>query len=393
MTIAQSTPASRAHLLRVRVATTSLFFICGVGLGIWSAHIPLLKVGLRLGDGELGLVLLAMGVGAVAVMPFTALVVHRFGSAASSSAAALAYSAALALPPLAPNLLLLAASAFLIGLAVGLLDIAMNAHAGLVEQAWGRPIMSSIHAFFSLGGLAGGAAGAGLVWIGIGAPAAMALSAAALVTIAAVASFFLPLPGVEASGEAHALRLPSLAVAGLGLLALCSFVCEGAAMEWSGVFLRDVAGAPLALAAGGYAAFSLAMATGRLFGDRVVGRFGPILTITTSGVAASAALLLLIAAPTPWAAYAALMLSGLALSNVVPIVFSGASRVPGVPPAAALAMIATVGYGGQLLAPPSIGFLSDLFGLRAGFLVLFIGAVVIAFAGASVLNRLAPPRP
>jgi MFS family permease len=393
MSIAQSTSASRAHLLRVRVATTSLFFICGGGLGIWSAHIPLLKTGLGLQDGALGLVLLAMGVGAVLVMPFTALVVHRFGSAASSSFSALAYAAALALPPLAPNLPALAASAFLIGVAVGLLDIAMNAHAGVVEKAWGRPIMSSIHAFFSLGGLAGGVAGAGLVWLDIGAASAMALSAAVLVAIVGVASFSLRLPGLEASGEGHALRLPSLAVAGLGLLALCSFICEGASMEWSAVFLRDVAGAPLALAAGGYAAFSLAMATGRLIGDRVVGRLGPVRTLTVSGIAASAALLLLIAAPTPLVAYAALMLSGLALSNVVPIVFSAANRVPGVPAAAALAMIATVGYGGQLLAPPSIGFLSDLLGLRAGFLVLLVSAVVIALAGSAVLNRLAPTRP
>lgn len=393
MTVAQTTPASRAHLFRVRIATTALFFVTGGGLGIWSATIPQLKAGLGLDDGALGLVLLAMGIGAVAIMPLTALIVHRFGSAAPAALSAFAYSAALALPPLAPNLPMLAASAFLIGLSVGLLDIAMNAHAGLVEQAWGRPIMSSIHAFFSLGGLAGGVAGAGLVWLDLGPELSMALAAAVLFAIVGCASLFLTLPGAAPSAEAHALRLPSPAVAGLGLLALCAFICEGASMEWSGVFLRDVAGAPLALAAGGYAAFSAAMATGRLFGDRVVARLGPLRTMTASGIAAAAALLLLIAAPSPLIAYAALVLTGLAFSNVVPIVFSAAGRVPGVPPAAALAMIATMGYGGQLLAPPSIGFLSDAFGLRAGFLVLFVGAVTIASAGRPILTRLARPQP
>jgi fucose permease len=175
-------------------------------------------------------------------------------------------------------------------------------------------------------------------------------------------------------------------VLGLGALALCSFVCEGALMEWTGVFLRDVAGAPLAIAAGGYAAVSAAMTVGRLFGDRVVGRLGPGRAVQLSGALAVAGLAILIAAPNPWVAYAGLALAGLGLSNVVPVIFSAAGRVPGVAPSAALAMIATVGYGGQLLAPPGIGFLSAGYGLRVGFLVLLAAALMIALAAGRTIT-------
>jgi predicted MFS family arabinose efflux permease len=366
-----------ATVARARVAVTALFFVLGAVLGVWSAHIPLLKAGLALDDAALGLALLAMGVGAVAAMPLAAALVHHVGPARVAPAAGVALAAMLSTAPLAPDLAMLAAAAAAIGIAAGVCDIAMNAQAAQVERALGRPAMSSIHAFFSIGGLVGGAAGAGTIGLGFTAPAGMGLAALALAALAAATSVWLALPGPREPVEGPAFRLPNAAVLGLGALALCSFVCEGALMEWSGVFLRDVAGAPLAIAAGGYAAVSAAMTVGRLFGDRVVGRLGPGRAVQLSGALAVAGLAILIAAPNPWVAYAGLALAGLGLSNVVPVIFSAAGRVPGVAPSAALAMIATVGYGGQLLAPPGIGFLSAGYGLRVGFLVLLAAALLI----------------
>jgi len=383
----------RAEVSRARMAVTAVFFVTGAGLGVWAAYIPLLKAGLALNDAELGLVLLGMGLGAIASMPLAGFLAHRYGPTRVTALAAPAYAATLALPPFAPSQLSLAACAFLIGLSIGVCDIAMNVHAGAVERAFGRPIMSSIHAFFSVGGLCGGAAAAGLIWLGVGAAPGMPLAALTLAAVALIAAFGLALPEPEAFGEGPAFRLPNAAVIGLGALALCSFICEGAMMEWSAVFLRDAAGAPLAIAASGYAAFSAAMTLGRLVGDRAVAALGAARAVQASGAVAALALLLVVAAPNAWIAYAGLALAGLGFANVVPALFSAAGRVPGVAPAAALSMIATVGYAGGLAGPPAIGFVSHAFGLRAGFLILVAAAAIVALGARAALSPPAGPRP
>lgn len=382
----------RPQLTRARISVTALFAVLGAGAGVWAAHIPVLKAGLGLADDALGLVLLALGVGALVAMPIAAALVHRFGAAAVAVWGGLAYAAAFAVPPLAPTAPLLALGAFAIGVGFGVLAIAINAHAGAIERAWGRPIMSSVHGFFSVGGLIGAGAGAGLIALGAGARVDMALSAAALIAVVAAASARIRLPLGDDADAGPVFRKPTPALMGIGVLVMCSFLCEGAMMEWSAVFLREAAGAPLALAASGYAASSAAMATGRLVGDGVVSRFGRRATVQASGALAAASLTLIILAPNPWAAYAGVILTGFGLANIVPALFSAATRVAGVQPAAAIAMVSTVGYGGQLAGPPAIGFLSHAFGLRVGFLVLVVAALTIAVGAGFALSRREPPR-
>lgn len=385
---AASDAALRRALVRARVATLALFFVSGASLGVWAAHIPLLKAGLALDDSTLGLVMLAMGCGALVAMPAAGALIHRFGAVRMCVASGVFLAAALALPPHAPSASVLGVAAFLVGVGVGGIDIAMNAHAAALERAFGRPIMSSIHAFFSIGGLFGAAGAAGLIGLGAGAPLGMGLSALVLALLVAAASLWLRFAEEEEEVEAGpAFRLPSRAVLALGALAVCSFLCEGAVMEWSAVFLRDVAGAPLAVAAGGYAAFSASMTFGRLAGDRFVERLGPARAMQVSGGLAAIAFTVVALAPNVWVAYAGILLAGLGLANVVPPLFSAAGRVPGVAPAAALAMIASMGYGGGLLGPPVIGLLSDAVGLRVGFALLIALSAAIAIGAPRALGR------
>jgi fucose permease len=379
--------ASRRGLMRARLATLALFFVSGASLGVWAAHIPLLKAGLGLDDSTLGLVMLAMGAGALLAMPTAGALVHRCGAVRICIASGLFLGAALALPPHAPAAPALGFAAFLIGLGVGGIDIAMNAHAAALERAWGRPIMSSIHAFFSIGGLAGAAGAAGMIALGAGAPLGMGVPALVLAAAVAASGLWLRFAEDEPAEPGPALRLPSRAVLALGLLAVCSFLCEGAVMEWSGVFLRDVTAAPLALAAGGYAAFSASMTVGRLLGDRFVHALGPARAVQASGAIAAVAFAVVAIAPNPSVAYAGVLLAGLGLANVVPPLFSAAGRVPGVAPAAALAMVASMGYGGGLVGPPLIGFLSDAAGLRFGFALLAALAAALAFGSSRTLAR------
>lgn len=154
-----------------RRATALVFFANGAGFGVWAAHIPLLKAGLGLSEAELGMALLALAAGAVATMPATGRAIRRLGGVPTVATLALAFAGLLALPPLAPGLgwLMLACLAF--GAANGGLDVAMNTHAAAVERAWRRPILSSFHAFYSLGGLAGATAAGTMIAAGL-APAA-----------------------------------------------------------------------------------------------------------------------------------------------------------------------------------------------------------------------------
>lgn len=383
---------SRRVLVRARLAVHATFFVSGATLGVWAAHIPVLKGGLGLDDSELGLVLLASGGGAVIAMPTAGALVHRFGAVPICVATGLLLALALALPPYATGGVALALAAALIGFGVGGIDIAMNAHAAAVERAWGRPIMSSIHAFFSIGGLAGGAAGAGMIGLGLHPPLGMGLPALALGAVIAVAGLHLRFGEDGPRDVGPAFRWPSAAVLGFGLLAVCSFLCEGAMMEWSAVFLRDVAGAPIGVAAAAYAAFSAAMTVGRLLGDRFVDHLGPARAVQVSGALSAAALAFVTLAPNPWVAYAGLLLAGLGFANIVPPLFSAVTRVPGVPPASALAMIASMGYGIGLVGPPMIGFVSDASSLRFGFAILVMAALVIAIGAPRIMTEpVSPP--
>lgn len=383
-------PASRVsrRLTLARAAVVAVFFVSGAGLGVWAAHMPLLKGGLSLSDGDLGGVLLGMGLGAVGAMPLTGLLLHRFGAVRVTVTAALAFCVALALPPHAPDVRALMACALLLGALMGGLDVAMNAQAAAIEKAYGRPIMSSVHAFFSIGGLCGAAASGALIALDAGAALGMGLCAAALGLIAALAAFRLALPGADVGAEeGHGLKLPSRAVLGLGALALLAFLSEGAMIDWSAVFMTQATGASPAVAAVGYAAFSAAMTLARLTGDRVTARLGPLRAVQLSGLVGAFGLAIVILAPAPEIALLGFVVTGLGYANVVPVLFSASTRTPGLAPGTALAMVATMAYGGGLMGPPLIGFIGEGFGLRVAFLPLALAALVISAFVARALPR------
>jgi MFS family permease len=154
MTISRIAAGGRTppELRRARLATATLFFANGCGLGSGLPHIPDVKIWHGLSDGVLGLALLAIARGAVAALPVAGALTARYGSRPTSRAAALLFCAVLPLPLLALNFPLLLAAFVLLGIGIGALDVSMNAHAILVEERYGRPIMSSFHGLFSLGG-------------------------------------------------------------------------------------------------------------------------------------------------------------------------------------------------------------------------------------------------
>ncbi|HUR09316.1 MAG TPA: MFS transporter, partial [Nonomuraea sp.] len=225
---------------RPRVAVYLLFFLAGAAIGTWTARIPAIKQDLGLSDGRLSLALLAIAAGAVAGMQAVGRLVDRYGSSRVMIPAALLQGVVLVLPAYAVNLGTLAAALFGFGVVHGVLDVSMNANAVEVERAWGRPIMSSFHAVFSIGGFAGAAAGGLFAHLALS-PAATFLSVGVVIALLAAwaAAWALrsrPEPVTSADGVRPGLPKGILF---LGVLAFCCLVGEGAAADWSSVYLRE----------------------------------------------------------------------------------------------------------------------------------------------------------
>lgn len=368
--------ATHPRPIAARRAIDLVFWASGLDMGVWASQIPRVKAGFSLSDSGLAAIVLSFAVGAILTMPLTGAIATRFGGVRAVVATGLAGAVALALLGAVASYPWLLAATLLTGAAIGGLDVAMNTQATVIERAWGGPIMSGIHGWFSLGGLAGAAAGGALTEASASFQAVLSLAAALDLVAIAAAARWLRVDGGPAGGPGFA--WPRRAVLGIGLLCLLAFLFEGAVFDWTAVYMHEVAGASLGGASAGFAGFSLSMAATRFAGDAVVRRFGRVRILGGSAGLAAAGMALACAVPDPIVVTAALTLAGFGQGNVVPLLFGAAGRVPGVAPGAGIAMAATMGYGAFLLGPPAIGFLGDAVGLRLALLLLVGCALAIA---------------
>ncbi|MEV0372067.1 MFS transporter [Streptomyces sp. NPDC050636] len=387
------------HLVRLRIAITAFFAMDGFLFAGWVVRIPAIKAQTGAGAGTLGLALLGVSAGAVAFMIVTGRLCRRFGTHPVTVASGAALSLSILLPPLTHSATALGLVLLVFGAAYGSLNVAMNSAAVDLIGALRRPVMSSFHAAFSLGGMLG--AGLGGLIAGSLSPTVHLLLLAAiglLVTAVAgrslraqptpVAAERLPASGGRGeetqsgprTGGVGRSRRPGRLVLVFGLIALCTAYGEGAMADWGALHLtQDLAAGPGAAAAG-YAVFALAMTAGRLSGTAVVQRFGPARALIAGGTTATAGMLLGALAPTVWAACAGFAVAGLGLANIFPIAIARAGETGGPDGVAAAS---TIGYGGMLLGPPAIGFLAEAFTLPAALTtvaLLAAVAVVIAYA-------------
>jgi len=358
-----------------------VFLANGMIFAAWAPLVPMVRERLGLAEGMLGLILLALGAGGILAMPLAGGLVARHGSRAVSVTAGLGFAAMLPLLPLAPSGLLLALALFLFGAAGGLMDVSMNAHAVAVEARGRRPIMSSIHGLFSLGGLLGAGVATGLLAAGL--PPLFTTLPVALV---GALLLLLQVPALlpreaDRPGGGHGLVLPRGPVVGLGLIGVVALMAEGSMIDWSGIFLAQERGQALRLAGLGFAAFSVAMAVARLAGDAVNQRLGPVVMLRGGALLAAAGFLAATLLPWTWAALVGFVLIGLGLANMVPLLMSAAGRLGDVAPGTAIAAVATLGYSGLLGGPAVIGFIAQAAGLPlalGGVGLLLLGVATAA---------------
>jgi predicted MFS family arabinose efflux permease len=344
------------RLHRQRRATRIAFLVVGMVTAGWVPLVPYARLRLGLDDAALGLLLLAPGAGALAAMPLAGLAAHHLGPRVVALLGGLVFCLTLPLLALAPGVVSLAAALAAFGAALGTVDIANNAQAVVVERAGGRPLMSGFHGMYSLGGLVGAVIASLLLWLGLtpleGA-ALLALLAAAL--LAGQLRGMLPQAPAPGQGPGPGLVLPRGRLALLGALCFVSFLAEGAMLDWAAVLLRLWRGADAATAPLGFAAFSVAMVAGRLCGDRVLRRFAAVAVLRLGGALAALGFVAMAALPWVGATLAGCALVGLGASNIVPVLFGAAGRMPGMAPGPAISAVAMPGYLGLLLGPALIG--------------------------------------
>ena len=368
-----------------RIALTAFFALDGFLFAGWVVRIPAVKAEVHASPGQLGLALLCVSVGAVAVMAPVGRLCLRFGNPPVTAAAAVLLCGAVALPAQVHSVVALGAVLLLFGAGYGAMNVGINSAAVDLVAAIRRPVMPAFHAAYSMGGLAGASLG-GLLATELTAAQHLGLLAGfgLVVTVAAGVPLLRHRVAPAASRQRETVALPGvrgpmLLVVLLGLVALCDAYGEGALADWGTLHLSSDLHATASVAAAGFAAYSLAMTTGRLSGTRLVERFGPTRVMVGGSALASAGML--VAALSPWLplALGGFLLVGLGLSNIFPLAIDRAGALDGPKGVATASML---GYGGMVFGPPVIGFLAQGLGLPRALLSV---AVLAALAGVAAM--------
>lgn len=379
-----------------RFATSAVFAISGLAFGAWAGRIPAVKADLGLSSSVLGLCLLGMAIGSLVGMQLVKPAVARWGTPPVVTAGIVAVCLGLLPLPYAPSAPALGALLAVWGATMGFIDVAMNSHAVAVEEDYGRPIMSSFHGWFSLGGFTG--AGIAGLAAAAGASARSSITATGLVLAALALAAGLRLhggplpgsvPGVAAEAEGGRTRRGGFdrRVVLLGACAFIALMSEGAVGDWSAVMLREDRDASAAVATLGFVAFNACMTVGRFLGDRVTLAWGPGATLRRGAALGSAGLLVGLLLPGAVPSVIGFALLGIGLSVSVPLLFSAAGALPGTQPGHAIARVSTLGYLGFLLGPPAIGALGDLVSLPFALGATVVLLVPVALAAPLVVGR------
>jgi MFS family permease len=365
-------------------ATTLVFFATGGIFASWGARTPAIQEELGLSAGELAIAILGIEGGAVLGLPLGGAVTTRLGSRRTLRIGFAVYALGMVIVGAAPALSTLTLALAVTAAAISLNDVAMNVQGVELERRAGRPVLSRLHAGHSFGVLTGALIGAATAGAGIGVAAHFTAVAAAGVVAGLLATFRL-VDEPRREG-APLLARPSGRLAGLAALAFCGFLIEGAAIQWSAVHLKTE-GAGEGLAAAAFAAFALAVAFGRLAGDRVVDRFGRPRTIRAAGVLAASGVAVAMAGSAPAVVLAGWALLGAGVSVVAPGVLGAAPGVSPLPAPVAIAAVTTVGYLGSFTGPPAIGALAEVTSVSAALALPLAAAVAIAALAPASLER------
>jgi fucose permease len=372
-----SAPTLTGRFPRERLAVKLLFLANGLYAGAWSLKVPELAERLVLSPFHVSLLVVCYGLGSLTIMPLAGARIARYGSSVVAKVTASAFLFAMLLISLAPNVWTAGMAVFLFGGFAGAMDVSMNANAVEVEKSMRKAIMSSCHAFWSLGALIGSAV-SGYMIENLG----PVLHSVIITVVNAGVLFFafsMLMPDGPHVDDHHADSQPRTSIFRsplpwiIGMMALFCMVQEGVVIDWSALYLNRELGATLTLAAFGAGGMHGAMTVMRFLGDGIRDRYGAVRTMQVSGVVAFVGMLVAGFAPNAYVAIAGFALSGMGVSNMVPIAFSAAGNLPGMAKGVGLSVVTIMGYSGSLFFPTIFGFVAE----HTGFAAVFIGTPML----------------
>jgi beta-phosphoglucomutase-like phosphatase (HAD superfamily)/predicted MFS family arabinose efflux permease len=376
-----------------RSATTGMFFVNGAVIGTWVAQIPWTQERFDLSKSTMGVLLVAMSIAVIFAFPVAGQAIVKHGSRRMTWLGGVADTLAVNLVVLAPHPVLVAAALLVLGASNATMDVSMNAHGVKVEHDLRRPIMSSLHAGWSFGGVVGAGFAAGFAALGVDPRITVALASALLLAMVLVCNVRVG-EGSAAEGEdAQRFTLPSRGVLLLAVLCLLVMVTEGAMADWGGIYLRGDLGSSAAVAALAFAVFSAGMTPGRVFGDWFTGRVGPVAALRWGALLTGVPLAALLLIGAPAAALVGLFAVGLGVANGVPLMFSAAGRQPDTPAGPGIAAVSSMGSFGFLIGPPFIGVLADAVSLPWALATLIVGAAAVFALARRAAGRREPEPP
>ncbi|CAL9339575.1 MFS transporter [Streptomyces sp. enrichment culture] len=394
MTVDVLRPAAPADR-RARVAVAVLFFTNGALFANLLPRYPQIKADLGIGNAAYGLAVAAFPAGAIAAGLAAGVLVRRFGSARVAVGGTLLTGVGILGAGLAESVAVLAAALFLAGAMDAFTDVAQNAHGLRVQRRYGRSIINSFHAIWSVGAVTGGSMAAGAIALGV--PRGWHLLFSALVFAVAACGalrYCLPGPDTEAAEEPAGAGTPAATsvpaagrrtayvLAALVLIATAGTLVEDAGSSWATLYLSDSLHAAVALAASGYVALVGAQFVGRLIGDRLVDRFGQRTVARSGALITAVGMGLALAVPTVPGTVLGFAAAGFGVATLVPAAMHEADELPGLKPGSGLTIVSWLMRLGFLLSPPVVGLVADAASLRVGLLVVpFAGLLVLLLAG------------
>ena len=398
-----STPTTQTDrsLTRERFAVFAVFVAFGLVLGTWAAQLPAVKAAIGASTSGMGAILFILGLGAFLGMQASGYAIDRWGSARIATVGAAAMALALLPPLLLTSWPAVAGTALLLGIAVGISEVGMNAAAVEVERDYQRPIMASFHGMFSIGNVIGALFGAAAFSLGIGSVAtAVTITVISLILASAAAPTLIRRrtshpaapPEPEHAGAESKTGIPKSRPRGrlalLGILAFLLLLTEGSAMDWSSLHAQEHLGGSSSSGALALACFVSAMTAGRFTVDRVAARIGPVHVLRGGAILAVAGLVIVALSPMLAVTCLGWVVLGLGLSGCVPQVFTAAGNLPG-SSGKELSRVVGAGYLAVLAGPALVGWLADFIGLNNAFILPMIAMVVCVCAA----HVLAPRKP
>ena len=387
------TPRS-VSLWRTRAAVYALFASFGLVIATWAVHLPNLKQATEISTSLLGTVVLIVGLGALLGMKLSGPLTDRFGSKPVAVVGGGLMAIAVAAPLAATTFTEAAVGAFLLGVATGSGDVAMNAAAVEVERQYGRPIMASFHGVFSVGTVLGSlisAAGFALhvgvlaVAIGVGIGCLVIDACAATVLLrqrkpgSRIAGPPAPVPGTVPGARVRRPRRVYV----LALLSFLLFLVEGSAMDWSSLHAQQHLHTSPTWGSMAFGSFVTAMMFGRFTVDRLAARVGPVLVFRWGSAVALIGLAVVILSPVLPLTLVGWVITGLGLAGGMPQVFTAAGNV-GASSGRSLALVVGVGYAAILGGPAIIGWVAERLTLNTTLVIPLAALLLCGMLAAAV---------